>query len=129
MSHVCCTTSDCAMGSRLNRIRLQRDSAVMATVRKRTWKSGGEVKTAWICDYIDQNGKRHIKTFSRQRDARDWLDQTTGEVREGIHTPERQSITVAEARSCGSKTPNSTSGKNRRSGNTAITSTCTSRRA
>jgi len=85
------------MGSRLNRIRLQRDSAVMATVRKRTWKSGGEVKTAWICDYIDQNGKRHIKTFSRQRDARDWLDQTTGEVREGIHTPERQSITVAEA--------------------------------
>jgi integrase len=69
----------------------------MATVRKRTWVSGGEVKTAWIADYFDQNGKRHIKTFTRQRDARDWLDQTTGEVKQGIHTPERASITVAEA--------------------------------
>jgi integrase len=69
----------------------------MASVRKRAWNSGAEVKTAWVADYFDQNGKRHIKTFSRQRDARDWLDQTTGEVREGIHTPERQSVTVTEA--------------------------------
>jgi integrase len=69
----------------------------MATVRKRSWKSGGEVKTAWIADYFDQNGTRHIKTFNRQRDARDWLDQTTGEVKQGIHTPESASITVAEA--------------------------------
>jgi integrase len=69
----------------------------MATVRKRTWVSDGEVKTAWIADYFDQNGKRHIKTFTRQRDARDWLDQTTGEVKQGVHTPERASITVAEA--------------------------------
>jgi integrase len=69
----------------------------MATVRKRHWNSGGEVRTAWIADYFDQNGKRHIKTFTRQRDARDWLDQTTGEVKQGVHTPERSSITVAEA--------------------------------
>ena len=42
----------------------------MATVRKRTWKSGGETKTAWIADYFDQNGKRHIKTFDTKIAAR-----------------------------------------------------------
>jgi len=26
----------------------------MASIRKRTWKSGGEIKTAWIADYFDQ---------------------------------------------------------------------------
>ena len=41
----------------------------MATVRKRTWKYGGEAKTAWIADYFDQDGKRHIKTFTREKDA------------------------------------------------------------
>jgi hypothetical protein len=40
----------------------------MATVRKRTWKSGGETKTAWIVSYT-QNGKRHIETFGRKGDA------------------------------------------------------------
>jgi hypothetical protein len=31
----------------------------MASVRKRTWTSGGKAKTAWIADYFDQSGKRH----------------------------------------------------------------------
>jgi hypothetical protein len=29
----------------------------MATVRKRTWVSGGEEKSAWVAYYCDQNGK------------------------------------------------------------------------
>jgi hypothetical protein len=39
----------------------------MATVRKRTWKSGAETKTAWIADYFDQEGKRHIKTCKTKK--------------------------------------------------------------
>jgi integrase len=70
----------------------------MATVRKRTWNKGTpNEKTAWIADYFDQRGDRHIKTFDRQRKAKDWLADTQREVEEGTHTPERQSITVAEA--------------------------------
>jgi hypothetical protein len=49
----------------------------MASVRKRTWKSGGETKTAWVADYFDQHidtrhprGHRHTKAFARQRDAK-----------------------------------------------------------
>jgi hypothetical protein len=47
-----------------HRDRRSETGSTMATVRKRTWKTGGEgeVKTAWVADYFDQDGKRHIKT-------------------------------------------------------------------
>jgi integrase len=69
----------------------------MASVRKRTWKSGDETKTAWVADYFDQGGKRHLKTFERKKDADAWLVDARGEVKRGVHTPESASITVAEA--------------------------------
>jgi integrase len=69
----------------------------MASVRKRTWRRGDETKTAWIADYFDQDGKRHIKTFALKRDAVDWLGETKIEVKQGVHTPESKSVTVAEA--------------------------------
>jgi integrase len=69
----------------------------MANVRKRTWTNSKGEQTAWVADYFDQAGKRHIKTFDRQREARDWLVTAQGEVTRGIHTPENTSITVAEA--------------------------------
>jgi integrase len=69
----------------------------MASVRKRTWKSGGETKTAWVADYFDQSGKRHIKTFDRKKDADAWLVDARGEVKRGVHTPESTSITIDEA--------------------------------
>lgn len=69
----------------------------MASIRKRTWKSGGEDKTAWVADYFDQGGKRHLKTFATKKAADAWLVATRGEVAEGTHTPENASITVKEA--------------------------------
>jgi len=70
----------------------------MATVRKRTWNKGTpNEKTAWIADYFDQQGDRHIKTFPRQAEAKAWLAETTIQVKQGTHTAERQSITVAQA--------------------------------
>jgi integrase len=69
----------------------------MAKVRKRTWTSKAGEQTAWIADYLDQAGKRHIKTFATQKAAKDWLVETQHEVKQGIHTPSRTSITVAEA--------------------------------
>jgi integrase len=69
----------------------------MAKVRKRTWQNAKGEQTAWIADYFDQNGKRHIKTFARQGEAKAWLVTAQGEVSRGVHTPENASITVAEA--------------------------------
>jgi integrase len=69
----------------------------MATVRKRTWKSGAETKTAWVADYTDQAGKRHLKTFERKKDADAWLIDARSEVKRGVHNPDSTSITVSEA--------------------------------
>ena len=69
----------------------------MAKVRKRTWQNSKGEQTAWVADYFDQAGKRHIKTFDTKREASAWLAETQVEVRQGVHTPASASITVAEA--------------------------------
>jgi integrase len=57
----------------------------------------GEHKEAWIVDYTDQDGDRHIRTFDRKKDA-DAFSATVGvEVRAGLHTAPAKSITVAAA--------------------------------
>jgi integrase len=68
------------------------------SVRKRTWTTTtGEQKEAWIVDYTDQNGQRHIKTFDRKKDADAHHAGVNVDVGRGVHTPENRSITVAEA--------------------------------
>jgi integrase len=69
----------------------------MATVRKRTWTTGGEKKTAWVADYFDQDGKRRLKTFPTKKAADSWLPHAQVQVAAGMHTPESVSITVSEA--------------------------------
>src|SRR4051794_7766558 len=69
----------------------------MASIRKRTWKSSGETNTAWIADYSDQAGRRHIKTFGTKKAADAWLVTARGEVAQGVHTAASASITVAQA--------------------------------
>jgi integrase len=69
----------------------------MASVRKRTWKSGGKVRTAWVADYFDQQGKRHIKTCKTKKEADAYRAEALSEVAKGIHAPISTSITVAEA--------------------------------
>jgi integrase len=68
------------------------------SIRKRSWTTRqGEAREAWIVDYVDQHGRRHIKTFKRKKDADHYANQTGVEVRAGIHTAESQSIAVADA--------------------------------
>ena len=51
----------------------------------------------WVVDYVDQHGKRHIKTFDRKKDADAYHASVKIDVSRGTHTPESSSITVAEA--------------------------------
>lgn len=68
------------------------------SVRKRRWTTAeGEVKEAWIVDYVDQDGDRHIETFRRKKEADAWADQVGVDVRAGTHTAASRSATVAEA--------------------------------
>jgi integrase len=68
------------------------------SVRKRAWTtSRGEHKEAWVVDYIDQGGKRHLKTFAKKKAADSFAATANVEIRAGVHTADSASITVAEA--------------------------------
>ncbi len=68
------------------------------SVRKRIWTTRkGEKKEAWLVDYVDQNGERHIQTFSRKKEADEYHATVKVDVSKGVHTPQSRSITVAEA--------------------------------
>jgi integrase len=68
------------------------------SVRKRSWRTpNGEIKEAWVADYVDQSGERHIQTFNRKKDADEYHATVRVDVRQGVHTPQNKSITVTEA--------------------------------
>ena len=68
------------------------------SIRKRKWVTRrGEAKEAWIVDYTDQDGDRHIETFERKKDADARHATVEVDVRQGTHTAPSKSITVAEA--------------------------------
>src|SRR6516165_9948976 len=68
------------------------------SVRRRIWRGpSGESKEAWVVDYGDQHGDRHIKTFAKKRDADAHHAIVGVAVRAGTHTADSKSVTVARA--------------------------------
>jgi integrase len=68
------------------------------SVRKRNWITRtGEAREAWIVDYADAQGDRHIQTFERKKDADAFAASVKVDVGRGVHTAPSKSITVAEA--------------------------------
>ncbi|MEO4000335.1 tyrosine-type recombinase/integrase [Mesorhizobium sp. CAU 1732] len=66
-------------------------------IRQRTWIHNGKPGSAWVVDYRDQHGKRHIKTFKLKKDALAFDAQTHVEVSGRIHVADADTITVAAA--------------------------------
>lgn len=67
------------------------------SVRKRKWKTAKGVECeAWIVDYVDQTGKRAIKTFDTKKEADAWSVNALHEVQRGTHTRASTSKTIAE---------------------------------
>jgi integrase len=68
------------------------------SVRRRTWTTAsGERREAWIVDYADQDGDRHIETFDRKKNADARHDAVRIDVRKGEHVAPSKSETLAEA--------------------------------
>jgi integrase len=68
------------------------------SIRRRTWTTNtGERREAWVVDYVDQAGARHIETFARRRDADARQAAVKVNVRAGVHSAVSSSPTVAEA--------------------------------
>ena len=68
----------------------------MASVRKRKFGPNKD-REAWVVDYVDQHGKRRLKTFDLKKDAEAWKTNALHEVQRGIHTAASASITITEA--------------------------------
>jgi integrase len=68
------------------------------SVRKRTWRNrDGSQGEAWVVAYTDHEGKRRIRSFEKKREADAYHASVSTELRSGIHVPDSQSVTVAEA--------------------------------
>lgn len=68
------------------------------SVRKRKWKtSEGIEREAWVVDYVDQQGRRILKTFDKKKDADTFAASSRVEVIEGTHVADSASVTVSEA--------------------------------
>jgi integrase len=68
------------------------------SVRKREWTTAkGETKTAFIVDYKDRDGDRHIETFKTEGEAKDYEAKVRIDIKKGMHTAPSKSVTVAEA--------------------------------
>src|SRR5215468_6042845 len=68
------------------------------SVRKRTWlNANGSKGQAWIAEYTDHEGKRRLRTFETKQEAVAYHASVAGELRSGLHVPDSQSVTIAEA--------------------------------
>ncbi len=68
------------------------------SVRKRQWVTrSGQEREAWVVDYVDQQGERHIETFSKKKDADARHSEVRVDVRAGAHIAPSKSVTVKEA--------------------------------
>jgi integrase len=68
------------------------------SVRRRVWENrDGSQGESWIVNYTDQGGTRRMKSFERKRDADAFHATVSVDVRRGLHVPDSQSVTVAEA--------------------------------
>jgi len=68
------------------------------SVRKRKWTTAkGVVKEAWQVDYTDGQGKRQRQSFAKKKVADAFLLKAQGEVRDGVHVPDSETITISAA--------------------------------
>jgi integrase len=69
------------------------------SIRKRKWVTRrGEAKEAWVVDYTDQQGDRHIETFERKKDADARHATVKVDVRAGVHTSGKHTLAEAGAK-------------------------------
>jgi integrase len=70
---------------------------LIMAVRKRVWTTRkGEQKEAWVADYVDGTGKRHIKTFEQKKAADAFAAKTKVDVNAGTHVALDSDLTVAK---------------------------------
>ena len=68
----------------------------MASIRKRTWKTDGETRSAWAVDWSDTLAARHRRQFPTRREADAFRTEIEDQLRKGLFRSEAQKLTIAE---------------------------------
>ena len=76
--------------------RLNRGTGNVSPQAQMEHGTGGR-EGSWVVDYVDQRGKRHLKTFERKKEADAYEATVSIEVRLGTHTADSQSLTIEDA--------------------------------
>lgn len=66
-------------------------------IRQRQWETNGQSRQAWVVDYRDQHGRRHLKTFKLKKDAEAFDSKSHVEVMGRIHVADADTVTIVEA--------------------------------
>jgi integrase len=75
----------------------EEEPIAMASVRKRTWTSAGETKTAWVVDYADNQGTRQRKHFPNKKAADAFRISVEGQMQAGTYRAAADKVTVKAA--------------------------------
>lgn len=68
------------------------------SVRKRKWVTrSGEEREAWVVDYADQHGERHIETFAKKKEADARHAEVKVDVKTGVHIAPSKSVNIKDA--------------------------------
>lgn len=68
------------------------------SVRKREWVTRkGEQKTAWVADFVDNAGRRQIRTFAQKKKADAFHSKVKVDINAGTHVAIDSDITVLDA--------------------------------
>jgi integrase len=70
---------------------------VMASLRKRKWKTKGETRIAWVVDFADRDGKRARQQFETRAAADAFRIQVEGDLSRGNYRAQAGSTTVQQA--------------------------------
>ena len=67
------------------------------SIRKRTWRTPqtGELREAWVVDFVDQSGQRRNKNFELKRDAEAYEATVRVNIARGIHAHSRTTVAAA----------------------------------
>jgi integrase len=70
---------------------------LIMAVRKRVWTTRrGEQREAWIVDYTDGSGKRHIQTFAQKKKADAYAAKVRVDINAGTHVALDSDMTIAK---------------------------------
>ena len=68
------------------------------SVRKRKWLTrSGEAREAWVVDYVDQHGERHLETFAKKKEADARHAEAKVDVRSGVYVASSKGVSVRQA--------------------------------